>query len=318
MDSCRPRSAAALALVLLAAGCSAAGTSPLGSPEGRPLSLPHVVHGRPIPDAQHKYVYVADNYAGTVWIFPAGKANPNPTGSITTGIVGPQGLAVDGSGNLYVANTSGGTVTVYPPGGSSPSLTLSQDLTDPTAVAVDSKGDVWVSNEEGGYQGSLVEFPAGQTTPSTVINNLNPLGIAVDSADNLYAESYNSSTAYVAIYPPGASQPSQTFGQKDLLEPLGVTVGPTGDVYVGDYYYDDVFIFAAKTHKLRHKVFVEAGDLVGLTISRDKRLYVADADMAVVSEISRRGFGKVLADRLHNNLSSAFGVAADPAVAPGP
>jgi streptogramin lyase len=271
-----------------------------------------------LPDARHNYVYVADTFANTVWIFPASPKNPNPVGSITTGISEPQGLAVDASGNLYVANTGNATVTIYPPGGSTPSLTLSQDLPVPAAVAVDSKGDVWVSNEEGGYTGSLVEFPAGQTIPSTVITGVNPLGIAVDSADNLYAESYNNSAAYVAVYPPGATQPSQTFGQQNVLEPLGMAIGPTGDVYVSDFYYDDVFVFAASTHKLKHKVFDETGDLTGLTISRYKRLYVADADMAVVSEISRRGFGKVLADRFHNDLQSAYGVAADPAVAPGP
>jgi hypothetical protein len=264
------------------------------------------------------YVYAADTYANTVYVFPARGANP--VGQITAGLGGPQGLAIDAAGNLYVASSAHvpPQVTVYSPGSTTPSLTLTQDLTVPVAVAVDSKGNVWVSNEEGSDQGSLVEFPRGSTTPSTVIDGLNPLGIAVDSRDNLYVENYNTSVAMVSVYPPGATKPSKSFGQTTLLEPLGITVGPTGDVYVCDYYYNDVFIFSHKGYKLRKKVFVEEGSLAALTLSQTGDLYTGDASMAVVSEITRNGFGRVIDQRYHSVLQSAFGVAADPPVPPGP
>jgi hypothetical protein len=313
-----------VALVLassLAAGCSAGGTSAVTPSSVTPSAVTSNLvrgQGRTSSAASTNRVFVADNFSSTVWIFPAGGLNPNPIGSITNGISGPQGLAVDASGNLYVANSSNNTVTIYPPGATTPSLTLHQDLTTPASVAVDSKGNVWVSNELGSFEGSVVEFPAGQTTPSTVIGGLNPLGVAVDSANNLYVENYNNSAAFVSIYKPGSTKPSKNFGASDLLEPLGIIVGPSGDVYVSDFYYDEVFIFSANGHRLRKKIFVESGDLGPMTIAPNKRLYVADDDMAVVSEISHYGFGQVLANRYHNHLSSAYGVAADPAVPPGP
>lgn len=315
MASRQPLSVLFLFALAVGAGCSTGGTSAV-TPSAANVAAQAL--GRPLSDASSNHVYVADNFASTVWIFPAGGTNPNPVGSITNGIVGPQGLAVDAAGKLYVANSGNDTVTIYPPGSSSPSLTLHQDLTTPAAVAVDSKGNVWVSNELGSYEGSVVEFPAGQTTPSTVISGLNPYGVAIDSANNLYVANYNIYAAFVSVYPPGKTKPSKEFGQNNLIEPLGITVGPSGEVYVADYQYDDVFIFTAKTHRLRKTVFVESGDLSALTISQNKRVYVADSDMGVVSEISRYGFGHVLANRYHNDLQSAFGVAADPAVAPGP
>jgi serine/threonine-protein kinase len=317
MTSHRLFSAATLALSLLGAGCSAAGNPPLASPGAQSATLARS-HGRPIPGAVKNYVYVGDAYANKVWIFPAGKSNPNPVGSITAGVSGPQGLAIDAAGNLYVANPDNATVTIYPSVSSTPSLTLSQDLTVPTAVAVDSKGDVWVSNEEGSYEGSVVEFPPGQTSTSKVISGLNALGIAVDSRDNLYVENYNGSAAFVSVYPPGATKPSKQFGAGDLLEPLGIMVGPTGDVYVSDYYYNDIFIYAANSYKLRQKTFYEIGGTLGLTLSKDKRLYIGEGYNNVVNEISKRGRGKLLPDELFNSLSSSFGIAADPAVAPGP
>jgi hypothetical protein len=315
MASRQPLYAIPVLLALLAAaGCSAAGTSPVAPAAPQAIAR---TQGRPFGTASKNIVYVADAYSNAVWIFPA--SGHTPTGSITSGVGGPQGLAVDAAGNLYVANPNSipPSVTIYPPGSTAPSMTLKQDLTVPTAVAVDKKGNVWVSNEEGSYQGSVVEFPAGNTTPSTVISGLNPLGIAVDSRRNLYVANYNSTAAFVSVYPPGATTPSKSFGQTDLVEPTGVTVGPTGDVYVSDFSYADVFIYAHKSYKLRKKVFVQEGSLTA-TLSPTDRLYVATGSQAVVSAISRDGFGKDTNEWYHTDLLSSFGVAADPAVAPGP
>ncbi|HEY6327645.1 MAG TPA: NHL repeat-containing protein [Candidatus Cybelea sp.] len=315
MASHRPLFAGSVLLALLAAaGCSAAGTSAVtpAAPQAFARS-----HGRPIAALGKNYVYVADTYANTVYVFPARPAGANPVGSITSGLSAPQGLAIDAAGNLYVGNPGSATVTIYPPGGTSPSLTLKQDLTVPAAVAVDANGNVWVSNEEGSNLGSLVEFPKGSTTPSTVINGLNPLGVAVDSKGNLYVENENASASFVSVYPPGATKPSKKFGQGNLISPEGITIGPTGDVYVCDFYYAELFIFKAKSYKLRKKVFVPEDGQVP-TLSATGRLYMGTGSQAVVSEIGRDGFGKVNNQWYFGPLLSSFGVAADPAVAPGP
>jgi sugar lactone lactonase YvrE len=316
METYRLLRATALLGVFATSACSIGGGAPPATPAGlAPNGVP--AHGRPMADAQHAYVYVADNFENTVFIFPAGGAYPSPVGTVTDGLSGPQGLAVDPTGNLYVANTSNDTVTMYPPGSGSPSLTLHQDLTAPAAIALDPKGNVWVSNELGSNQGTVVEFPAGQTAPSTVISGINPLGLAFDGAGNLYVEAYDTSKAYVSVYPPGKTKSSTSFGQSQLEEPLGITVGPNGDVLVSDYALDDVFVYQHHSHKLRKTTFVEAGSLGPLTISTNHRLYVADDDMAEVSEIAHRGFGKVLTNHYHTSLSSAYGVAADPVAPPG-
>lgn len=317
MTSHRLLSAATIAFAFGAAGCSGPATQPIAPSLSQPAVL-GMTAGRPVPTATKNYIYVGDAYAQAVWIFPAGPSNPNPVGSITTGVSGPQGVAVDASGNLYVANPSRNDVTVYPPGSSSPSLTLSQNLTSPTAVAVDAKGNVWVSNQLGSNQGSVVEFPPGKSSPSTVISGLNPLGVAVDGARNLYVANYNASKAFVSVYPPGATKPSKSFGASDLLEPLGVIVGPSGDVYVADFYYNKVFIYTAKSYKLKQSTFYEIGGMQSLTISKNGRLYIGEGNNNVINEVSKRGFGTLLTNYYHNSLQSSFGVAADPAVTPGP
>ena len=55
--------------------------------------------------------------------------------TISKGINGPQGLAFDGSGNLYVSDGGNYTVTVYAPGGSSPILTIKGTEAFPIVLA---------------------------------------------------------------------------------------------------------------------------------------------------------------------------------------
>jgi hypothetical protein len=76
-------------------------------------------------------------------------------------------------------------------------------------------------------------------------------------------------------------------------------------------------IYSHKGYKLRKKVFVQEGSLTA-TLSPTDRLYVATGSQAVVSAITHNGFGKVINEWYRTDLLSAFGVAADPAIAPGP
>ena len=73
----------------------------------------------------------------------------------------------------------------------------------------------------------------------------------------------------------------------------------------------------AKSYELRKKVFVQEGSLAA-TLSPTRRLYVATGSQAVVSAITRDGFGKEINQWYFTDLLSSFGVAAVPAVAPGP
>ena len=318
----------AVAASLTLGGCSSGANSPSTLPQ-TPSTLARMsstaVSGfahpavRPLPGATTSVIYIADAYSNAVYIYPPTGFRPSPIGSITQGVSGPIAIAVDKKGTLYVANSTADTVTVYPAGQTSPSLTLHQDITAPGAVAVDGARNVWVSNQFGS-QGSVVEFAPGKTKPKKIITDVgqNPLGIAVDSQDNLYLGTNNGTIAYVAVYPPGASHPSTIFGGNDLIQPQAITVGPTGDVYVGDLQQSEVFIYSSGSYNLLQKFFVPQGNIGGLAIARNKRLYIADSEnQDNVTEVTQYGFGKIITDS-YRPPQSAFGVAADPIVRPGP
>ncbi|MHB8389384.1 MAG: NHL domain-containing protein [Acidobacteriaceae bacterium] len=133
---------------------------------------------------------------------------------------GPSGIAVDATGNLYIAdsgnnlvekvNNSGQIVVVAGGGSTSPSTTpnsaTSAQLNGPVGVAVDAAENIYIVDSSNGLiekvdtSGHIVVVAGGgSTVPSTTVESatsaklLNPAGIAIDGAGNLYiADSGNS------------------------------------------------------------------------------------------------------------------------------
>ena len=89
-----------------------------------------------------------------------------------TGLSSPEGVAVDGSGDVFIADTGNGRVVVDKPNGSggyTQSVVDDTGLSDPEGVAVDGSGDVFIAdtgnsrvvvdkpNGSGGYTQSVVD-----------------------------------------------------------------------------------------------------------------------------------------------------------------
>jgi hypothetical protein len=175
----------------------------------------------------HPWLYVAGLLGKTIAIYDLAKAGTPEIGSITQGISGPYGIAVDGAGTLYVANENAGNVTIYPAGAIAPSLTLAQGLTTPFGVAVDTNGDVYVTNPSPGAP-DIVVYPAGKTAPSRTISNSSitePNQLAFDPARNLYI--CDARTGVWEI-PFGSQQPI-SLNLQGVVRPLAIAIDPRND-----------------------------------------------------------------------------------------
>jgi hypothetical protein len=262
------------------------------------------------PDAAHRrLVYVADENGQAVYIFPQKGNNQSPIGKITSGLLAPNGLFVDGSRKLYVCNFGGGTVTVYRHGSITPLLTLT-GAGSAIDVVVGRDGTVYVSNWDSGSAGTVLEYPKGQTTPSTTINiNGAPEGLALDSSNNLYV-AYNDNTSFdgeVLKFAPGG-----TVGTN-----LGIHVGYVGgatmdsqnNLLLDDQNIPGVDIFppGATQPSSQIKGFPLAFD-IALTHG-DSKLWVTDPN-GIVNEVSYPT-GTII-NTISNTITSAFGVATSP------
>jgi hypothetical protein len=105
--------------------------------------------------------------------------------------------------------------------------TLAGSLNTPSAVVVDTAGDVYFA-ESGGVD--IKEIPAGSTTPTTLPTNpliQSPVGLALDSAQNLYVVDNQAGS----IFELNASGQWTTV-VTGLNDPVALAVDPDGNFYV--------------------------------------------------------------------------------------
>jgi streptogramin lyase len=161
---------------------------------------------------------------------------PGALSTLGGGFTYPEGVAVDGTGNVYIADTENNAVKEMPPGCASSSCvtTLGGGFTNPYGVAVDGSGNVYVADT---HNNAVKELPPGCASSSCVTTLgggfTNPYGVAVDGSGNVYVvDSYNNA---VKEMPPGcASSSCVATLAGGFLEPQGVALDGSGNVYIAD------------------------------------------------------------------------------------
>jgi len=183
----------------------------------------------------------------------------------------PQGVAVDGSGNIFVADSVNHRIQKFDSNGvfllkfGSPGSGNGQ-LLFPTGVAIDISGNIYVADNNNHriqkFDSSgvfVLKFGAnsGDGTSGTGEGEFSfPFGIAVDSSDNIYVadtgnsriQIFDSSGNFTKMFGFGVDNGTNTFqkcttgcqagigsaGEGGFAGPRGVTVDGSGNIFVAD------------------------------------------------------------------------------------
>src|SRR5215469_8004174 len=161
--------------------------------------------------------------------------------------VAPNGVAVDGGGNVYMADYPASEVYEMPAGCASSSCvtTLGGGFSFPIGVAVDGSGNVYVSAHSAN---TVMEMPPGCASSGCVTTLgggfFGPEGVAVDGGGNVYVADYGHDL--VKEMPPGCATSScvTTLGG-GFTNPASVAVDGSGNVYVADIANTTVTVMPA-------------------------------------------------------------------------
>lgn len=200
-----------------------------------------------------------------------------PTVLPFSGLTGPEGVAVDASGNVYVTNIDNERVMKLSAGSTHQTVLPFTNLKEPYGLAVDTDGSVYIADTD---NDRVVKLPAG-SEDQTVLSFTGlkrPQGLAVDGSGNVYvADTGNNRVLKLA-----AGSPAQTeLPFSDLERPKGVAVDGSGNVYVADTGNNRVLKLAPGAAGQTVMSFTSLKDPSGLAADAAGSVYVTDGSRLV-------------------------------------
>jgi sugar lactone lactonase YvrE len=160
-------------------------------------------------------------------------ANNTVTTAVSSGLSFPQGVAVDGAGNVYIADDNHNAIKEWSPANNNLTALISSGLYAPSVVALDAAGNVYANSV---LPSAIVKWTAANSNVTTLaISGIsNPCGVAVDVAGNVYiADVFIGENGTGAIRKWTAANTNTTtllsYGYSDYL---GVAVDGSGNIYV--------------------------------------------------------------------------------------
>jgi sugar lactone lactonase YvrE len=152
---------------------------------------------------------------------------------IASGLIGPTGVAVDGSGTFYVA--AGSELYLYKQTlfhGSYHQTVMVTDLTDLAGIAVDRSGNLYlISSALGDVHKETLQANGSYTETAVGFGIANPTGIAVDGSGNLYITDARQGEVYKEAPQTNGSYIQSTIAS-GLTGAQSVAVDGDGNLYI--------------------------------------------------------------------------------------
>lgn len=197
----------------------------------------------------------------------------------TTGLGGPNGAAVDSSGNLYIADTGNNRIVKITPTGTQTVVSAAPlTLSSPLAVAVDGAGNLYVSDSG---HGRVVKILAGGGTATALASVLTPDGLAVDANGNVFVT--ENVDGYIVKITSGGASSNFEIG---LNSPVDVAVDAAGNVYLADESLSSIVKFPPSGGEGTN-VGTSLSNIRGVAVDAAGNVYVAESgEGAVIVEIT--------------------------------
>jgi len=221
-------------------------------------------------------VFVADFGVNSIT-----KYDVNGNGSPFTSqfVNGPNGLALDASGNLYVS-TNSNVIRKFSPSGVDLGVFASTGINLALGLAFDRNGNLYAAN----FGGNTIEKFSPTGMDLGVFANLafRPTGIAFDPTGILHVATSGNT---IARFSPDGT-PLSDFTSLNLNTPEGLAFDSLGFLYVANNGSDSIQIFSQAGVDLGSLVSPSLSGPVGLAFDSDNNLYAVNSLSATITRFS--------------------------------
>jgi sugar lactone lactonase YvrE len=206
-------------------------------------------------------------------------ANGNGSPFTSAFVNGPNGVALDASGNLYVS-TNSNVVRKFSPSGVDLGVFASTGINLALGLAFDRNGNLYAAN----FGANTIEEFSPTGMDLGVFANLafRPTGIAFDSTGILHVATSGNT---IARFAPDGTQLS-SFTSLNLNNPEGLAFDSLGFLYVANSGSDSIQIFSQAGVDLGSLVAPSLSGPVGLAFDSDSNLYAVNSLSATITRFS--------------------------------
>jgi len=226
-----------------------------------------IIAGQPLTVTQAGSTYVE---AGTL------------TALVSSELVGPEGVAVDGAGNVYIADTGNGAIKEWTAANSNLTTLVSTGLSYPVAVAVDDAGNVYIADRG---NNAIKEWMVGNSNVTILVSGLSySCAVAVDGAGNVYfTDTYNGLIEKWLA----ANGTVSTLVSPGLDGAYGLAVDGEGNVYIDNTGDDALEKWIVANGNVT--TLVPFGPTLnrpqGLAVDGMGNVYIADTDHSAIKKL---------------------------------
>lgn len=214
-------------------------------------------------------------------------ANGNSSSFTSAFVNGPNGVALDSSGNLYVS-TNNNTIETFAPDGTDLGVFASTGLNNAMGLAFDRSGNLYAAN----FASNTVEqFAPDGTDLGVFAPVIRPTGLAFDSLGNLSVANFGNTIARFA--PDGT--PLSSFASLSLNNPEGLAFDSLGNLYAANSASDSITIFSPTGADLGSIVSFNLSGPIGLVFDHADNLYVVNSLSATIEKLAPDGTDTIFA-----------------------
>ena len=250
-------------------------------------------------------LFIADQAVSITQAGASYIAAPGPVTTIVgSGLGYPNGVAVDGSGNVYIADSGHNAIKEWTPANNTLTTLVSLGLNSPESVAVDGQGNVYIADT---INSAIKKWMAEDGGISTLVSSglFFPGAVALDGSGDVYiADTYDNAIKW---WSPGTG--NLTTFATGLSSPAGVAVDAAGNIYMSDTYSNRVLKFSVSTFSLTELVSSGLNFPEQIAVDGSGNVYIADSGNYAIKKWTAAN--NTVTTLLSSGLNHPQGVAAD-------